>query len=155
MALDRDLELISAVPFFQGIGQEALKLLAFSADPRDYADKERIFSGGEVADGGLIVIDGAVELVDERRRPPKVVERLGPGTLLGEIALIVENRRPTSCFAVGPTKILFVRRALFRRMLDGYPDIAVVLEARLAEALQGIAPQIGRIGDRLGAIDGR
>lgn len=153
MALDRDLELLSGVTFFEGISSEALKLLAFSADPRDFADKERIFSAGDHAEGGYVVIEGRIDLVDERMKPPKVLERLGPGGLIGEIALLVDTRRPTSAMAVGPTRVLSIRRALFRRMLEGYPDIAVSLRDRIAERLTRMAPQIRRIGETLGALD--
>lgn len=153
MALDHDLELLTSVSFFEGISAEALKLIAFSADPREIADKERVFSAGDHAEGGLLVIEGRIDLVDERKAPPKVVERLGPGSLIGELALIVETRRPMAAISVGRTRLLSIRRALFRRMLEGYPDIAALLERRIAERLTHIAPQIGRIGDRLGAID--
>lgn len=153
MSLDRDLDLISNVSFFAGIPAEALKLIAFSADPRDFADRARLFSSGEIAEGGLLIIEGRVDLVDERANPPKVVDRLGPGSLIGELALITETRRPVSGIANGPVRALFVRRALFRRMLEGYPDIAALLEGRIAERLTKLSPQIGRIGEKLAAID--
>jgi CRP-like cAMP-binding protein len=153
MALDRDLELLSGVTFFEGIAPEALKLIAFSADPRDFADKERVFSAGDHAEGGFVVIDGRIDLVDERRAPAKVLERLGPGSLIGEIALVVDTRRPTAAVSVGPTRVLSIRRALFRRMLEGYPDIAALLRDRIAERLTRMSPQIRRIGETLGALD--
>lgn len=155
MSLERDIELLTSVPFFEGISTEAMKLIAFSADPREHGDKARIFSAGEAADGGHLIIDGRVDLLDERRVPPKVVERLGAGALLGELALIVETRRPVSAVAVGPCRTLFIRRALFRRMLEGHPAIAELLAERIAERLQAMAPEIGRIGDRMSAIDER
>lgn len=150
MALDRDLDLLTGVTFFEGISQEALKLIAFSADPREFADRERVFSSGDPAEGGLVVIEGRIDLVDESKKPPKVLERLGPGSLIGEMALIVETRRPTSGISIGRSRVLSVRRALFRRMLEGYPDIAALLEARIAERMMRLSPQIRRIGETLG-----
>lgn len=153
MPLDRDLDLLSAVTFFEGIAPEALKLIAFSADPRDFGDGERVFAAGEAAEGGYVVIDGRIDLLDERQTPPKVIERLGPGSLIGELALIVETRRPVSARAVGRAHVLSIRRALFRRMLEGYPDIARLLEGRIAERLARLSPQIRRIGETLGSVD--
>ena len=153
MTLDRDIDLLTHVPFFEGIPADAMKLIAFSADPRDLADRARLFSAGDVAEGGLVVIDGRVALIDERVTPPKVVDRLGPGALIGELALIVETRRQHGAVAIGAVRVLAIRRALFRRMLEGHPQIAAMLEARIAERLTKLAPQIGRIGDRLAAID--
>ena len=153
MSLERDIDLLMNVPFFDGIPAEAMKLIAFSADPRDFADKARIFSAGEAADGGHLVIDGRVDLIDERKVPPRVVERLGAGALLGELAMIVETRRPVSAVAIGPVRTLNIRRALFRRMLEGHPTIAEMLHDRIAERLSAMAPEIGRIGERMAAID--
>ena len=153
MSLDRDLDLLTHVPFFEGIPTEAMKLIAFSADPRDHADRARLFSAGDVAEGGLVIIDGRVDLVDERVNPAKVVDRLGPGSLIGEMPLIVETRRPYTALAVGPVRVLAIRRALFRRMLEGHPQIAAMLEGRLAERLTKLAPQIARIGERMASID--
>lgn len=154
MALDRDIRLLASVPFFQGIGPEAMKLLAFSAEPREHIDRDRVFSAGDPAEGGLLVLEGRVDLIDESARPPRMVERVGAGSLIGEMAMIVETRRVLSGFAVGPTRLLSIRRALFRRMLENYPEIAVLLKDRVADRLKGLSPQVGRIGEAFGAIDG-
>ncbi|MER2604978.1 MAG: Crp/Fnr family transcriptional regulator [Siculibacillus sp.] len=153
MTLERDIDILTSIPFFEGIPMEPMKLLAFSADPRDFADKARIFSSGDVADGGYVILDGRIDLVDERKTPPKVVERLGAGVLLGETALIVETRRPVSAIAVGSCRVLGIRRALFRRMLEGYPEVAALLQARIADRLTALSPEIERIGERMAAVD--
>ncbi|MDK9698470.1 MAG: cyclic nucleotide-binding domain-containing protein [Siculibacillus sp.] len=147
MSLERDIDLLKSVPFFDGIPAEPLKLLAFSADSREFADGRFLFSAGDPAEGGMIVVEGRVDLVDETRSPPKVLERLGPGALIGELALIVETTRPATAIAVGPARVLVVRRSLFRRMLGEYAEIAVTLRDRIAERLAALSPEIGRIRD--------
>ncbi|TBW35813.1 Crp/Fnr family transcriptional regulator [Siculibacillus lacustris] len=153
MSLERDIDLLRNVPFFDGIPSEALRLLAFSADPRDYGDGARLFSAGDVAEGGAIVIDGWIDLLDERENPPRVIERLGPGALIGELALIVETTRSVAALSNGRSRVLAVRRSLFRRMLEEYPSIAVTLHDRIAERLTSLSPVVGRIGADLAAID--
>lgn len=147
MTLERDIELLKSVPFFAGIPAEPLKLIAFSADSREVPDGRFLFTAGDPAEGGFVVVEGRIDLVDEAARPPKVLERLGPGALIGELALIVETRRPATALAVGRARVLAVRRSLFRRMLDEYPEIAVTLRDRIAERLTALAPEIGRIKD--------
>ena len=93
------------------------------------------------------MVEGRIYLVDYTKTPPKVLDRLGPGALIGELALIVETRRPATALAVGRARVLVVRRSLFRRMLDEYPEIAVTLRDRIAERLAALAPEIGRIHD--------
>jgi CRP-like cAMP-binding protein len=153
MSLERDIDFFRNVSFFEGAPVDALRLLAFSADPRDLGDRERLFSGGDVADGGHLLVEGRIDLVDERVSPPRLVDRLGPGALIGELALIVETRRPVSAVANGRTRVLFVRRSLFRRMLEEYPGIAQTLYARIAGRLTDLAPTVGRLGEALAAID--
>ncbi len=147
MTLERDIDLLKSVPFFAGIPAEPLKLIAFSAESREIADGQFLFSTGDAAEGGLVVIEGRVDLVDEKKSPPKVLDRLGPGALIGELALIVETHRPATALAVGRAKVLVVRRSLFRRMLEEYPEIAVTLRDRIAERLTALSPEIGRIRD--------
>lgn len=149
MTLERDIDLLKSVPFFDGVPPEPLKLIAFSADSREYGDGQFVFSLDDIAEGGLVLIDGRIDLVDERKTPPKVLERLGPGSLIGEIALIVETRRPATAISVGRSKVLVVRRSLFRRMLTEYPEIAVTLRDRIAERLTTMSPEIARVHDRL------
>ena len=155
MSLERDIDLLKSVPFFDGIPAEPLKLIAFSADSREIEDGRFLFSAGDAAEGGLIVVEGRVDLVDEAKTPPKVLERLGPGSLIGELALIVETKRPTTAIAVGRARVLAVRRSLFRRMLGEYPEIAVTLRDRIAERLASLAPEIGRIRDVMAPHDER
>jgi len=154
MTLERDIDLLKNVPFFDGIPPEPMKLIAFSADARDYADKTRLFSAGDDAEGGLVVIEGRIDLVDERQDPPRVVERLGPGSLIGELALIVDTLRPTAAVSVGRSRVLAVRRSLFRRMLGEYPEIAVTLRDRIVERLTTLSPEIERVARHMAAIDG-
>lgn len=153
MTLERDIELLKSVPFFDGIPAEPLKLIAFSAESREIDDGQFLFTAGDAAEGGYIVIEGRVDLVDETRSPPKVMERLGPGALIGELALIVEITRPTTAISVGRAKVLVVRRSLFRRMLGEYPEIAVTLRDRIADRIAAIGPELTRIHDKMTAID--
>ena len=48
----------------------------------------------------------------------------GPGTLLGELALIAETKRPATATAHEPSTVIRISRSLFLKMLEGYPDAA-------------------------------
>jgi CRP-like cAMP-binding protein len=153
MSLERDIDLLRSVPFFEGIAPEALRLIAFSADPRDLAEGARLFSAGEPAEGGFVLVEGRIDLVDERIDPPRLVERLAPGALIGELALITETVRPIGAVSSGRSRVLTVRRSLFRRMLEEYPGIAGILHDRIAERLTELAPVLDRLGGDFAALD--
>ncbi|MBN8964924.1 MAG: cyclic nucleotide-binding domain-containing protein, partial [Rhizobiales bacterium] len=60
-------------------------------------------------------------------------------TLLGELALIAETKRPATATAREPSTVIRISRSLFLKMLEGYPEAAYILRdqivARAREAL--------------------
>ena len=115
MSLARDMELLRQVPLLSEFPDEQLRLLAFSAENVTYRDGEILFSAGERADAGLVVASGAItlELEDGSAKPVT----FGPGSLVGETALLVETRRPARAVASGAnaTVVVAARR---RREMD-------------------------------------
>ncbi|WP_349358595.1 cyclic nucleotide-binding domain-containing protein [Stappia sp.] len=150
MSLARDMDLLRQVPLLAEFPDEQLRLLAFSAENVSYRDGEVLFSEGERADGGLVVATGkvAMEGADDA-----VLDTFGPGSLLGETALLVETRRPARAVAQGPTEVIRIRRALFKRMLQEFPDIAERLFEARAAAFRQTAGALARVGTVLERIE--
>ena len=61
-----------------------------------------------------------------------LVSANGPGTLIGEMALISETMNAATAVATENTEVLKISRALFHRMLNEYPERAVLLQARIS-----------------------
>ena len=96
-----------------------------------------LFHAGDAADGGYVVQEGSFELRPQRaRRDGEIVA--GPGTLLGELALITETKRPATAIAREPSTVIRISRSLFLKMLEGYPDAAGM---RCASQIASRAPQ--------------
>ncbi len=150
MSLSRDMELLRRVALLADFSDDQLRLLAFSAESISYRDGEVLFVEGERADGGFIVASGAVEM--SFGEPPKSAGSYGPGSLIGETALLVEARRPARAVAVGQTDIIRVRRALFKRMLQEFPEIAVRLFQTHASRFQTTTSALGRVANVLEQI---
>ena len=69
---------------------------------------------------------------------PDVV--VGVGTLLGELALIAETKRPATATANEPSTVIRISRSLFLKMLEGYPNAAMMLHDQIvARAQQAVA----------------
>lgn len=133
------------------IEREALRLLAFSAEPRVLRAGDVLFRKDEAADCGFVVASGAVTLLaDDGVTAQATVE---PGSLLGEIALISETRRPATAIAREPTTVLRLSRVLFRRTLEEYPHVAERLardiRARVVATTAGLA-EVKQKLDRIG-----
>jgi len=120
------------------LGSGALRIVAIGVESYDLQPGQILFAAGDSADGAYIVQRGSVSLKPERSGEPEVIA--GPGTLLGESALLAETRRPATATARESATVMRISRAMFLRMLEGYPDAA----HRLREMLASRADQWAR-----------
>jgi CRP-like cAMP-binding protein len=58
----------------------------------------------------------------------------------------------TDVRAASAARALQIRRPVFRRLLEAYPDITAALRARLAEGLVAASDDLRRTGRRIGAV---
>ncbi|MDR3493936.1 MAG: cyclic nucleotide-binding domain-containing protein [Ancalomicrobiaceae bacterium] len=149
MTLESDIDTLRKVAFFADFGADPLRLLAFSAETREFADRAVIFEAGEPAESGFVVVQGRIDLMRQEGRGQRLLTSLGPCNLIGELALIVDTIRPARAISIGRSRLLMVRRSIFRRVLDEYPAIAQDLTNRITARLTGLAPEIDRIGSDL------
>lgn len=149
MTLESDIEILKKVEFFQEFQSEPLRLLAFSADSREFADRAVLFNEGDYADCGYVIISGRIDLTRTDNGQQTLLMSLGPSNLIGELALIVDTVRPARAISIGRSRVLMIRRPTFKRVLTEYPDIAEILTNRLTDRLTGIAPDLDRIRSRL------
>ena len=149
MSLDSDIALLKKVPVFCDLPAEQIRVIAFSAEPLNLADGAVLFREGERADAGYVVVKGTIVLVAEDGVAPV---RAGPGSLIGETALILESQRPATATAAGPAEVIRVRRALIQRVVDEYPHIAVRMRDRMATRVRQAAAELARVGLRLEAL---
>jgi CRP-like cAMP-binding protein len=86
---------------------------------------EVLFSTGEEADSGFVIQEGSFSLSTGAVGAAPLV--IGPGALVGELALMTETKRPATMTALEPSTVLRIQRSLFLKMLDGFPDAAAKL----------------------------
>lgn len=148
MALDDDVRILSGVSLFEGFTQEQLRLLAFGAENLRVAAGRDIYREGHPADSAFVVVSGRITLFREDGDDRKPVGEVGPGTLLGEFALIAEANRLTGASAATDTELIRLNRKLFRRILEEYPDIAIALHRRIIDDLQALVASIEAVAPR-------
>jgi CRP-like cAMP-binding protein len=153
MSLEQDIEILRKVPLFAPLSPETLRLLAFGAEPRDFIDGNVIFREGDPAESAFVVMDGQVDLVRERIKAKTLLASLGPGSLIGELALIVQTSRPCKAVAIGKVRCQMIRRITFRRVLEEFPAYALQLRQQMAARVGGLAPEIGQVVQSFSRID--
>jgi CRP-like cAMP-binding protein len=123
LAIEDDIAFFERVPVLAALGKQALRVLAIGAETRQLPGGAVLFYAGELADGGYIVQEGSLTL--EPATPTAGKEyNVGPGTLLGELALLTDTVSPVTVIAREPTVLIRISRSLFRKMLEGYPAAA-------------------------------
>jgi CRP-like cAMP-binding protein len=132
MALDDDIRILVGVRLFEGFTAEQLRLLAFGAERLALPAGRRLFRQDDVADCAYVVTEGRIGLFYEDGPHRIEVSSVGPGTLVGELALIADTRRLTGGEAGDDSELLRIDRRVFRRILEEYPESALALHRRIS-----------------------
>src|SRR6202166_547185 len=135
MTIEDDIAFLERVPVLRRLGAPALRILAIGAESFSVQAGRVLFTAGDAADCAYIIQQGSIGLKPERPGEGEVIA--GPGTLLGESALLRESRRPATAVAGEDATVLRISRAMFLKMLESYPDAAV----RLRELMVSRADQ--------------
>lgn len=100
----------------------------FQAFPRDAV----VFSEGECGDTMYVVLEGSVDLLIRG----KTVESLGPGGLLGEMALIDGSPRVATAIARTDAKLVPIDERRFNFLVQQTPHFALQVMRVLADRLR-------------------
>ena len=145
MSIEDDVALLERVPTLRLLGTASLRMLAIGSEQRDVARGDPLFRAGEDADCGFVVQRGAFRIEDGSGA--EIVA--GPGTLLGELALVVAMKRPSTATALEYSSVIRVARSLFQRVLESDPAAARRLRDEFASRTSQIASDILMAGAKL------
>ena len=155
MSLERDISLLARIPLFSELSTEQLRLLAFSAVRLNLSPGQVLFREGTLAGSGYVVVYGAIELSVGHAGKRQVMTTCEQGSLIGELALFIETKRPATATAVISTEVLDIDRKLVTRMLSEYPHVAQRLRRILAGRLTSTIADLSRVQTLLDAVDAR
>jgi CRP-like cAMP-binding protein len=149
LGIEDDIGFIERVPTLRMLGRTALRIIAIGAESRYVHEGEQLFAEGDVTDCGYVVQEGSFRLDSGSKAIGEVIA--GPGTLLGELALIAETRRPATATALEPSTVIRISRSLFLKMLEGYPEAADILRRQIETRTQQALGQMTDIRAMLDA----
>ncbi|MGO1162387.1 cyclic nucleotide-binding domain-containing protein [Brucella pseudogrignonensis] len=145
MALDDDIRILSLVSLFESFSPEQLRLLAFGAERLVLRAGRELFREGQSADCGYIVVSGNISLFHDTDEGRVTIRPVGPGAMLGEMALIAQTSRMTGALAEEETEVIRISRSVFRRILEEYPEAAASLHAHISRNLLQLIADIEKI----------
>jgi CRP-like cAMP-binding protein len=147
MSIEEDIALLERVPTLRLLGTDALRVLAIGSEQREFERGELLFTVGEDADAGFVVQRGAFRVSMDDGSGYEIV--VGPGTLIGELALVVPMERPSTALSLDRSTVIRIPRSLFQRVLDSDPAAARRLRDELATRASQIASDLLLVGARL------
>jgi CRP-like cAMP-binding protein len=145
MSIDDDVALLERVPTLHLLGSASLRMLAIGSEQRETPRGGLLFKEGDEADSGFVVQRGTYRV--DNGLGAEVVA--GPGTLIGELALVVPMRRPSSALALEHSTVIRIARSLFQRVLESDPAAARRLRDEFANRSSQIASDILIAGGKL------
>ena len=146
MSIEDDVALLERVPTLRLLGREALRVLAIGSEHRDFARGDALFRIGDAADCGYVVQRGAFRISVEDGSAEAIA---GPGTLIGELALIVPMPRPATAVSLEFSTVIRIARIMFSRLLESDPAAARRLRDELAGRTSQLASDILMAGAKL------
>ena len=115
--------------FFAGVPEQEVDVVAASADEVEFAEGQPITREGDLGHCLYVVESGAANVLADG----EVIGEVGPGDVVGEIAVLASGTRTASVVAATPLRAL----AWFKRDVWALEQTAPEAARRLRAALAG------------------
>ena len=138
---------LAATGLFIGMDASALEQFDQEANWLRLRGGEALVTQGDRADDMFVVVHGSLEVVvTGRTGRPRLVDVLGPGASVGEMALLTGEPRSATVRAIRDSELVRISKADFLRLLDEHPRTAVELSRTLVRRLRQTtsAPRVTR-----------
>ncbi|WP_210485568.1 Crp/Fnr family transcriptional regulator [Microvirga antarctica] len=136
MTLEAEVQSLRQVPMFKDIDPARLKLLAFTSERVQFADRQRFFSQGDTSDSAYVILDGRADVLLTTPTGEIKVAELESNALVGEMGILSDTPRSATIVASEPTTALRIDRRVFLELLAQFPQMALAVMRELAKRLE-------------------
>jgi signal transduction histidine kinase len=119
------LDVLQANPIFAEVPLEHLQTLAAQAEPMSLVAGDFLIVEGDQAEDLYVVVSGELEVTKRSGTSEIPIDRVGPGSIQGELAALARGRRMASVRAISPSEVLRIPYAAMRDLLSSGPDAAL------------------------------
>jgi CRP/FNR family transcriptional regulator len=138
-------ELLARVPLLSGLDADELERIAKVAIPRSFPKGARVFHEGDESDACYVIRDGEVRVTREHSDGRAIaLATLGPGELVGELAMLDGEVRSASVEALTDVELLAIAATDMRGLLERNADITAKLVVALTKRLRETNERISR-----------
>jgi CRP/FNR family cyclic AMP-dependent transcriptional regulator len=145
--------LFGAIPLFAGIDRDGLEGIARIFQPVRFEPAAHVVRQGQPADGAYLIESGSADVYTALPGGGETaVAALGPGSVLGEMALLDSGIRSASVLARTAVAAHFIERDAFRMLLSQRNAAAFAIQNRITLTLCERLRQLnGKVGEADGA----
>lgn len=123
--------------FFKDLSDSVLTELAKDIQELSLESGEELFRKGDPGDALYIIQSGWIKLVGEDADGSEVVlNQVGKGNIIGEMAMIDQEPRSAGVVAITPTKLLKLNSKKFVEVLKQEPSIGIQVIRDISERLR-------------------
>ncbi len=133
--------LIRQVPIFAELDAEDLEELAQIVEERRFEAGRDVFKEGDPGDAVYLIVKGDVTVFTgggDTGRAEKVLNTLGAGACIGEMAVLDSAPRSATVRATSRTRMLRVPGEGFKRVMSERPEMSQAIVAELVRRMRGM-----------------
>ncbi|GAC1436838.1 MAG: hypothetical protein NVSMB65_10930 [Chloroflexota bacterium] len=130
------LDLLATSPFFRAFRSHERGMVAALLKVRAVTAGELLFAEGEPGLVMYVVVEGTLRITKSAAPHAPVLETLGPGDSVGEMALLLGEPRGAACWAATAGRVGVLTKSDFDALLAQQPGIAIALGRLMAQRLQ-------------------
>lgn len=135
MSVRADAETLRQIPIFADCDSVHLQVLAFASERQTFSTGAAIIKQGERAESAYLILSGFAEIRQRHGLEFRQLATAGPGSLLGEIAMIGRTVYAVTATATTPIATARIDHALFMRVANEYPEFGTTVFNTLARRL--------------------
>ena len=118
----------------QGMAETLIAQLGAAFEERRLASGADLVRQGDDADHLFVIAEGKLDVLLDTMR----LQQLGPGAVVGEVALLAGGKRSATVRAIEPTRALALSRERFDRLLEEHPELASVFSGQLQQRIRRV-----------------
>jgi CRP-like cAMP-binding protein len=123
-------ERLGRIEFFGGLTEAHRRMLARHIDELDADPGDHLMEEGEYGYEAIFIEEGTAEVSQHG----EVINTIGPGEIVGELALVhSDGKRTATVTAVSPLRALSLTSHSVREIRKGMPDLADAIDTAATE----------------------
>jgi CRP-like cAMP-binding protein len=154
MAIDALVKPLLSLPLFRDLAPLQLVEIVRRAERIVYRPGDAIVAENQVGDAAIVIISGSCLRIDDNGDPAQKSrgELVPEGSMIAELAMLIEFVHTTTIIAQGPVKALRITRHRLHQLMEEDPALADHFSASIVARLKLLAKDLKAIDpDRNGA----